>query len=169
MKTGLSPSIFETKQHTFNCWAMARRFLTGVDAEPSPRRCRAHRTKSGERFDASSCAETPTSISYNLLSIARRALFNDRNRLHFDQQIWVGQAPYFDRGTGGEGPKGLRSSAQVRAREPVASAPIGKMAARKSVAPARAKAWSWCVTSPSLPITATSAGPWASSRSSKRR
>src|SRR4029453_5754022 len=113
MKTGLSPSIFETKQHTFNCWAMARRFLTGVDAEPSPRRCRAHRKKSGERFDASSCAETPTSISYNLLSIARRALFNDRNRLHFDQQIWVGQAPHFDCGTGGKGPKVLHTDVNM--------------------------------------------------------
>jgi hypothetical protein len=30
-------------------------------------------------------------------------LFKNRHRFHFDQQIWVGKAPHFDRGTGEEG------------------------------------------------------------------
>ena len=37
----------------------------------------------------------------------RRVLLSDRNGFHFDQQIWVGQAQHFDRGTGGKGPKVL--------------------------------------------------------------
>src|SRR5215470_15410660 len=79
--------------------AQRLRLLLGV-AEPIARRATSASIPS-------SYAETPTSLSDNLLSIARRALLNDRNRLHFDQEIWVGQAPHFDRGTGGEGPKVL--------------------------------------------------------------
>src|SRR5215470_11761526 len=55
----------------------------------------------------SSYAETPTSLCSKLLSFERRVLLSDRNCLHFDQEIGVGQAPHFDRGTGGEGPKVL--------------------------------------------------------------
>src|SRR5215831_12508868 len=36
---------------------------------------------------------------------SRPPLLEDRNRFHFDQHIGVGQAPHFDRGTGGKGPK----------------------------------------------------------------
>jgi hypothetical protein len=66
-------------------------------------------------------------------------------------------------------PCSLRRRSQVRAREPAASSPTGKIAARKSVAPALAKARSWRVTSTSLPITVTSVGPYAASIASRRR
>jgi len=45
-----------------------QRVNLGDDAAPSPRRCRVHRTTSSERRDGSSYAETPPSISSNLLS-----------------------------------------------------------------------------------------------------